>query len=168
MKAIIKKDLPDIKVANVDLKSLKAGNEAELPYWIAIELFKHGYVSFLEEHTLTLIGLSKIHWRETLSNSRQIPKLNKNFYKILKRFLHELKYLSESDKAKLIEFEKALNLSKDIINCRLRKIVALAIASVKSEEIIQNLTIEEELLYQKLSSMVNEWKDKLLHLEEGL
>ncbi|MEM3522854.1 MAG: hypothetical protein QXD78_07445, partial [Candidatus Bathyarchaeia archaeon] len=47
VKAIIKKDLPDIKVANVDLKSLKAGNEAELPYWIAIELFKHGYVSFL-------------------------------------------------------------------------------------------------------------------------
>jgi hypothetical protein len=168
VKVIVKKDLPDIEIAGKNLKSLKAGNEAELPYWIAEELFKHGFVSFLDDYTLTLMGLSKIHWRETLSDSRQIPKLNKNFYKILKRFLHELKYLSDNDKAKLIDFEKALSLSKDVINCRLRKIVALAIASVRSGEIIQNLTVEEELLYQKLSSMINEWKDKLLRLEEDL
>ncbi|MEM2896922.1 MAG: hypothetical protein QXG01_05050 [Candidatus Bathyarchaeia archaeon] len=168
VKVLVKKDLPNIETAGIDLKSFKTGDEVELPYWIAIELFKDGFVSFLDDYAITLMSLSKIHWRETLLDSRQITKLNKNFYRILKRFLRDLKLSSGDDRTKSADFEKALSLSKDIINCRLRKIVSLATASVKSGEAIQNLTIEEELLYRKLSSIVNEWKDKLLSLEGAL
>ena len=74
----------------------------------------------------------------------------------------DLKELSKQDQVKLRELERTENLVRDIVNCRIRKIVSLAASPTPSEELIQGLTYEERTLYTLLNKTINEWKGKLL------
>jgi DNA replication initiation complex subunit (GINS family) len=61
------------------------------------------------------------------------------------------------------EYEKALRHSRDIINCRLKKIVSLASASAaQTNQIINNLTVEERNIYRLLRKNIEEWRTKIL------
>jgi DNA replication initiation complex subunit (GINS family) len=48
------------------------------------------------------------------------------------------------------------------MNCRVRKIVALAASPTPSEEIMHGLTLEERSLYTVLNKTIEEWKARLL------
>jgi hypothetical protein len=144
------------------LTSVRIGQEAEVPYWTARELVQLGYARFREEDVLTFNSLSKIHWRETIPDSRRIPSLQANFYCLLRRHLNELRKQSKQNQVKLRELERTETLVRDIVNCRVRKIVALAASPAASEEIMQGLTLEEKSLYAVLNKTIEEWKSTLL------
>jgi DNA replication initiation complex subunit (GINS family) len=74
----------------------------------------------------------------------------------------ELKELSKQDQVKLRELERTETLVRDIVNCRIRKIVSLAASPTPSEELMQALTFEERILYSILNKTIVEWKSKLL------
>ena len=61
-----------------------------------------------------------------------------------------------------MEYEKVKYLSQDIVTCRLRKIVSLASASDRADQILKNLTVEERSLYEDLRKIISEWKAKIL------
>jgi DNA replication initiation complex subunit (GINS family) len=124
-----------------------------------------GIAKFRDEDSLTLQSLSKIHWRETIPGSRQIPQLQADFYCHLRRFLGQSRAQSTKDATRLKDNEKAESLSRDIVNVRIKKIVSLAAAPIPPEEMINNLTLEERALYRKLNAIVDEWKTKILSLE---
>ena len=145
------------------LSSSRIGQEVELPYWTAKELVQLGYARFREEDVLNYNSLSKIHWRETIPASRQIPSLQATFYCMLRRHLAELKLASKQDQVKLRELERTENLVRDIVNCRIRKTVSLAASPAPSEELIQGLTLEERALYSNLNGTIQKWKSKLLN-----
>ena len=63
------------------------------------------------------------------------------------------------------DYEKALTLSRDIINCRLRKIVALAATPLETDEMVKNMSSEEKLLYRNISEIVNVFREDVLRLE---
>jgi len=63
---------------------------------------------------------------------------------------------------KLRELERTETLVRDIMNCRVRKIVALAASPTPSEEIMNGLTTEEKSLYTVLNRTIEEWKIRLL------
>jgi DNA replication initiation complex subunit (GINS family) len=134
----------------------------EVPYWTARELVQLGYARFREEDVLNYNSLSKIHWRETIPASRQLPALQANFYCLLRRHVSDLKELSKQDQVKLRELERTESLVRDIVNCRIRKIVSLAASPTPSEELIQGLTYEERILYSILNKTIVDWKSKLL------
>jgi DNA replication initiation complex subunit (GINS family) len=138
------------------------GQEVEVPYWTARELVQLGYARFREEDVLNYNTLSKIHWRETIPASRQLPALQANFYCLLRRHVTDLQELSRQDQVKLRELEKTESLVRDIVNCRIRKIVSLAASPTPSEELIQVLTYEERILYLILNKTIVDWKTKLL------
>jgi DNA replication initiation complex subunit (GINS family) len=75
--------------------------------------------------------------------------------------LADLRAQSRSDPSKGRDFEKAVQLSKDISNCRIRKIVSLAAAPAQTEDVLTNLAGEERSLYRSLSRIVIEWRSKI-------
>lgn len=165
IRVVVTREIPEMPRMS-KLSSVRVGQETEVPYWTARELVKLGYARFREEDVLNYNSLSKIHWRETIPASRQIPSLHATFYCMLRRHLAELKQASKQDQVKLRELEKTESLVRDIVNCRIRKIVSLAASPTPSEELIQGLTHEERALYSILNQTIQDWKSRLL--EQGL
>ena len=147
------------------LQSVKIGQDAEVPYWVADELVSGGFAKYLEEDILDLSKLSKTHWKETIPTSTQLLSLQADFYCMLRRFLVGLRTEGKQDPSKLREYEKAENLSRDVINCRLRKIASFAAALGPSSDLLRNMTSEEQALYKQLRVTVGEWKSSILEGE---
>jgi hypothetical protein len=162
IRVVLTREIPDTTPRLAKLASAKVGQEIEVPYWTARELVLFGFARFREEDVLTYNSLSKIHWRETIPASRQIPALQSNFYCVLRRHLSSLQELSRQDQVKLRELERTESLVRDIVNCRIRKIVSLAASPTPSEELMQGLTNEERALYSILNGTIGEWKSRLL------
>jgi len=165
VKIVVIRDSPELIVGEKSIGPLKSGQDIETPYWISEELVRSGIAKFRDEDRLGLAALSKVHWKETIPTSRQIPQLPEKFYSMLRRFLLELEADTRSDQTKSKDLEKAIGLSKDIVSCRARKIVSLAAAPLQTESLIQNLTSEERALYMRLSDIINDWKMRILSLE---
>ena len=165
IRLIVTREIPEMP-RMPKLNSARVGQEVEIPFWIAQELVRLGYGKFRDEDVLTYNSLSKIHWKETIPASRQIPALNGNFYCILRRHLAELRKQSKQDQIKLRELERTETLVRDIVNVRVRKIVSLSASPTPSGELIQGLTHEERSLYLTLNKTIGEWKGKLLEVSE--
>jgi hypothetical protein len=162
VRVVLNREIPDLPLKMSRTLSVRIGQEVEVPYWTARELVNLGYCRFREEDVLTYNLLSKIHWRETIPASRQLPALQQNFYCLLRRHMADLKELSKQDQIKLRELERTESLVRDIVNCRIRKIVSLAASPTPSEELIHGLAYEERALYTVLNKTITEWKGKLL------
>ncbi len=164
IRVVVTRELPETNRL-AKLSPAKVGQELEVPYWTGKDLVRLGYARFREEDVLTYNSLAKIHWRETIPASRQLPALQANFYCLLRRHVTELRQLSKQDQVKLRELERTESLIRDIVNCRIRKIVSIAASPTPSDELIQSLTYEERALYSILNKIIEEWKSKLLGQE---
>jgi hypothetical protein len=165
VRIVLTHEIPFSHPATERLQSMKIGQEAEVPYWAADELVNAGFAKYRDEDVLDLPKLSKTHWKETIPSSTQLPSLQAGFYCMLRRFLTRLKNEGKQDTSKLREYEKADNLSRDIINCRLRKIASFAAAPGPSSDLLKNMTSEEQALYKQLRSAIGEWKSSILESE---
>ena len=161
VKVISVRDSPEINVGQESLGPFRTGQEIDAPRWVAEELVRSGIARWRDEDKLDLATLSKMHWRETIPTSRQIPPIGADFYQKLSRLLADLRAQSRSDPSKGRDFEKAVQLSKDISNCRIRKIVSLAAAPAQTEDVLTNLAGEERSLYRSLSRIVIDWRSKI-------
>lgn len=164
VKVVVTREIPETPRL-VKLSAAKIGQEIAVPYWTAKELVQLGFARFREEDMLDYNSLSKIHWRETIPASRQLPSLQSSFYCMLRRHLAELRQLSRQDQVKLREQERTETLVRDIVNVRIRKIVSLAASPTPSEELLQGLTYEERALYSILNKTIEEWKARLLKMD---
>jgi hypothetical protein len=165
VRIVLTREIPFSHPATERLQSVKIGQEAEVPYWAADELVSAGFAKYRDDDVLDLPKLSKTHWKETIPSSTQLPSLQAEFYCMLRRFLTRLKIEGKQDTSKLREYEKADNLSRDIINCRLRKIASFAAAPGPSSDLLKNMTSEEQALYKELRSAIGEWKSSILESE---
>jgi hypothetical protein len=164
-RVVLTREVPDTSPRIAKMSSARVGQEIEVPYWSARELVQLGYARFRDEDILNYNTLSKIHWRETIPASRQLPALQTNFYCLLRRHLSDLREQSKQDQVRLRELERTESLVRDIVNCRIRKIVSLAASPTPTEEILQGLAFEERVLYTVLNRTIEEWKSKLLGQE---
>ncbi len=124
-----------------------------------------GYAKFRDEDQLSLNTLSTTHYKETLPGSRQIPKLGKNFYFQVRRLIKELKAQEAKDRAKGRDLDKALSLSRDIVNIRVKKIASLSASGEQPTELTTNLTAEEIALYQNIRTAIDSWRKDILGRE---
>ncbi|MDQ1280906.1 MAG: replication factor [Thermoproteota archaeon] len=165
-KIVLLRNIQELKIAGYTLGSLQEGREFETPNWIALELVKLGFARFHEESMMNLVALNKIHWRETkLQTGRQISALPKFFYPQIRRYLKILKENSTGDAAVTTEYNSALRLIHDIVDCRLKKIVSLSSSSTQTESVLGCFSQEERILYDLLNSAILEWKSKILKAE---
>ena len=159
------KEFPETRMGDRVLGPYRQGQEVELPLWIASHFVQMGYAKFREEDQLTLNTLSTTHYKETLPGSRQIPKLSKTFYFQVRRLLKDLKAQESKDRAKGRDLDKALSLSRDIVNIRIKKIASLSASGEQPTELTSNLTAEELGLYQALRTALDSWKKDILGRE---
>jgi DNA replication initiation complex subunit (GINS family) len=68
---------------------------------------------------------------------------------------------------KMRDYEKAMRISHDIINLRLKKIVSLASSPAQTNQILGNLTKEERLVYERLYRIISKWRTKILKIKES-
>jgi hypothetical protein len=165
VKIIANRNCPEIKLAGLNIGPFEEGNEYEVQYWIAQELVKSGIARFREQEMLDASGLYKIQWKERVQTARQISKLPDKFYPKLRRCLEELKEKAAKKPEKMREYEKVTQLTRDILNSRLKKIVSLASAPAQTGQILKNFTNEERFLYEQLYKLISEWRTRILKNE---
>jgi len=166
VKIVANRNCPEIKLAGFSVGPFDEGGEYEIFYWVAAELEKSGVVHFREDESLNVIKLNKLQWTERVQSAVQMSKLPDDFYPKLRRCLSGLKRDARAPE-KMLENEKAKQLSKDIVSARLRKIVSMASAPAQTEQTLKNLTAEERFLYDKLYTLVNEWRTHVSRCDEA-
>jgi hypothetical protein len=166
VKITARRNCPEIELAGLKVGPLEEGKEYELMYWIARELERAGIARLHEEELLDAVKLYKIHWKERVQSAKQIASLYKDFYPRLRRYLTSLRREAIRKPEKMKEYEKAVRLSKDIINCRLKKIISLASAPKQTNQILNNLTREERTIYEQLYKTISSWRDRILKGED--
>ena len=153
VRTIVIKDLDEVPVSHIEALSITHGSEVDLPYWLAKALSKQKYCEVKEVNDL--VGLLRkfkfLEW--TTATSRHIlHKLPKDIYYRIKECV-EKGMLSKNDP-----------LVYDLSKLRLNKLIDISRLGVK-EEILQNLTIEERVILNILSTVIGEWINYLMRGE---
>ena len=156
---------PEIQLAGLSVGPFEEGNDYELYYWIAQELAGAGIVHFPEDDLLKATSLYKIQWKERVQIAGQISELAEDFYPKLRRYLADIKAEIAKHPEKAQEYEKAKHLAWDIVNSRLKKIIALSSGPTQTGQIQKKLTCEERFIYEQLGKIISEWKAQILDFE---
>jgi len=167
VKVVANRNCSEIKLAGLSVGPFEEGNEYEVIFWVASELARSGIVHFHAEDQLDTAKLGKIQWTERVQTAGQVSKLPEGFYPKLRRCLSELREGAASNPEKMREYERADQLTMDIVNSRLKKIVSIASAPAQTESRLRDFTAEERLLYERLFSVINHWKKKILERGGG-
>ena len=165
VKVIADLDHPIITLAGLSLGPFREGNEYEVHYWVAKELAKQK-IAHLISDDLDSTKLYKIQWRERNQLAGQISKLPDGFYPKLRRYLSKSKDEVSLHPEKLRNYDKAKDLAWDIVNSRLKKIVALSSGPNQTDLVLKKLASEERFIYQELGRIINSWKNYILNHEE--
>ena len=164
---VASRNAPEIKLAGLSVGPFEEGTDYEVCYWVASELAKSGIAHFHTEDVLDASKLSKIQWTERVQTAGQISKLPEGFYPKLRRYIAQLREGMANNPEKMREYERADQLTRDIVNSRLKKVVSIASAPAQTESRLRDFTAEERLLYKRLFSVINHWKTKILERREG-
>jgi hypothetical protein len=159
------RSIPEIKLAGLSLGPFEEGNEYEVYHWVAQELEKSGIARFRQEESMDAAKLYKIQWTERVQTAGQMSTLPEEFYPKYRRYLSELKKEVAKSPEKMREYERVKQLIQDIVNSRLKKIIAIASGSTRTEQILKNLTSEERFLFEQLYRLVNDWRTQILEYE---
>ena len=164
MKITANRNYPETKLAGLNVGPFEEGNEYEVYYWIAQKLAESGIVHFREDDFLDATKLYKVQWKERVQIAGQISDLPEDFYPRLRRYLANIK--EEITKPeKMQEYEKAMQLAWDIVNSRLKKIVALSSGPAQTDQVLKKFTEEERLIYEQLGKIINKWRTQILEYE---
>jgi len=163
VRIIVNRNCPEIQLVGLKVGPFEEGKEYEVQYWIANELDRAGIARLREDELLDIKKLDKVLWKEKVQQIRQVAHIEEDFYPRLRRFLSNLKRGANSNPDKMIEYRKAHGLAHDIVNVRLRKIVSLASSPEQTNQTLKDLAKEERMLYDRLFTIINEWKTKILH-----
>ena len=161
VKVVVIREIPFSHPAAEKLATVSVDQDVEVPFWVAEELVSGEYARFRDEDVLDMPRLSKIHWKETMPSSAQLPSLQPNFYFMLRLLLEKLKREVSQSSNKRKEYERAMGYFDDIVSCRLRKIVSFAAAPGTTADLVKSMTPEEQWLYARLKGTVAEWKDTI-------
>jgi len=165
---VFQKPLQATKVGDLDVPASVEGSEAKLPLWAARVLSKEGVVKLnLEEGQDLKAGeLYKLSWKE--ERNELLSPLPANFYPKLRDLVESLnRSIKENPThATLSEQRQAYMKAKDLINCRLQKILRLSFERNPPKAAVELLQPEERALFEALRSEIEEWREKIL-IEES-
>ncbi len=162
VKILVNRNCPEMELAGLTIGPFQEGKEYEVRFWIAEELEKAGIARIREEEMLDAMKLHKIHWKERVQSVKQISSLSEDFYPRLRRYLSTVRGDALKKPEKMKEYERASGLSRDIVDCRLKKIISLASASTQTEQFLKSMTREERAIYERLHEIITSWKDEIL------
>ncbi len=167
VKIVANRNCAEIKLAGLQIGPFEEGNEYETYFWAAEELEKSGIVHFREDECLSPAKLNKIQWTERVQTPGQISELPINFYPKLRRCMRRMKQDAGRSPERMLEYGKTRQLTRDVVNSRLKKIISISSAPAQTEHLLKNLAEEERFLYDKLHALIKSWKENILETEEA-
>ncbi len=162
---VANRNFAELKLAGLNVGPFDEGNEYQVYYWIAKELEASGIAHLREDDILDAAKLYKVQWKEGVQIPGMISELPEEFYPKLRRYLASSE-AEANQPDKIQEYQKAKALARDIINSRLKKIVALSSASAQTDQVLKKLTSEEKIIYDQLGKIISTWKNQILERQE--
>jgi hypothetical protein len=167
VKAVANRNYPETKLAGLTVGPFEEGNEYEIYHWVAEKLAEAGIVHFREDSQFGPSELYKVQWKERVQVAGQISELPEDFYPKLRRYLANLKKeIAKGQPEKIQEHEKATQLAWDIVNSRIKKIIALSTVSGQTDQLLKKMAFEERLIYEQLGKLVTHWRAQILEQKE--
>jgi len=166
VKAVANRNYPETKLAGLTIGPFQEGNEYDIHFWVAEKLAEAGVVHFREDARFGAPEIYKVQWKERVQIAGQISELPEDFYPKLRRYLRNSKQ-EATQLEKMQEHEKSKQLACDIVNSRLRKIVALSSGPAQTDQITKKMANEERLLFEQLTRLITDWRNRILQCEEG-
>jgi hypothetical protein len=164
VKVVANRNTPEIKLAGLTVGPFEEGNEYEIYFWVAAKLAEQGIVHFREDQRFGATELYKVQWKERVQTAGQISELPEDFYPKLRRYLADLRK-EATQLEKMQEHEKSKQLACDIVNSRLRKIVALSSGPAQTDQLTKRMANEERLIYDQLTRLITDWRNRILQYE---
>ena len=164
VKAVANRNYPETKLAGLTIGPFQEGNEYDIHFWVAEKLAEAGVVHFREDARFGATELYKVQWKERVQVAGQISELPEDFYPKLRRYLNDTKK-EATQLEKMQEYEKSKQLACDIVNSRLRKIIALSSGPTQTEQITKRMATEERLIYDQLGKLITNWRTRILQCE---
>ena len=163
VKVVANRNYPETKLAGLTVGPFEEGNEYEIYFWVAEKLAEAGIVHFREDTQFGPSELYKVQWKERVQVAGQISELPDDFYPKLRRYIANLKKeIAKGQPEKIQEHDKATQLSWDIVNSRLKKIIALSTVSGQTDQLLKKMASEERFIYEQIGRMVAEWRKSIL------
>ena len=140
-KTVLLRDVQRLALPGQVFENLRKGTTLMINKWAASKLQEAGIIEYGEK-IADIKSLVQLEWKEK-NNPGELQELPKYFYLMLK------------DDAERLD-QNTKNIIMDIISLRLNKILSFASKRVNIE-LVENLTREEELLYDTIRRIIDEW-----------
>jgi len=147
---VLLRDIQRLSVLGHVFENLRSGSTLKVQRWIGRRLEEAG-VAEPSERILEQKNILQLEWRER-NNPGELQPVPEYLY---------LRVRDESSKQ-----DAMLEIIKDIYSLRLRKLLSLASKRV-SPSMIENLTREEEALYQVILTIIDEWMSFIMPRGDG-
>ena len=132
---------------------LTAGSEDEIPFWLAEELEKKGYVKVTDLVTVEDLGKVVFQEREKANVPASLVKLPKDFYVKAEYYISRLE---SSGRLEDLDIKrKAEQMLAEIRKLRMRKLINLVFLNVTDPRLIEGMTHEELLAFQRLKNIIS-------------
>ena len=162
------RDFQAIELPGLRIGPFSRGKRYTLLLWAAEELARKGVVKLVEEACLKPEELMTIHHREAGLSKGLSPDVPSDFYPRLRRLLARAREEAEREPGKLQELNRLLNMARDVVNARLKKIVSLASSVARSPLTRKDLTPEEEVIFDLVGDISDAWREEVLsHVGTG-
>jgi hypothetical protein len=151
IKIVLIRNIPYLEINNEVYNDLKQGTVLNVRRWIGEKLIE-AKVAKYEEDKIDINYLRQIEWKERniINEVQEVPKY---FYLMIKE---KMKYCNEEEK------KEFYNIMQDIISLRLAKLIRIAIMPASIRDIDKKISIEEEILFEALKSLIENWKKAIL------
>lgn len=154
MKVEVLKQLPRL-LEDRQLHSVPVGAVVEVPRWMAEVLERGGYVRVVEDEAVDLASLSKLSWREERSPG-PLPA-PETLYPKVRSYLERLRREASSSLEAHTAMRQAEVKVRDLVRCRLQKVVQAALSPSVPRGLIDNLAPEERFLYERVRQLIEDW-----------
>jgi len=158
------KPLPVFKIGDLQFGPCVEGALLRMPLWAARLLESEGILTIQPEEgeQLNPGELSKLSWKE--ERNEALALLPPNFYPKLRNLLTSLNdgMKKNPTHATLSEQRQAFMKAKDLINCRLQKILRLSFERNPPKQVLDSLQPEERSLFGVLRLEVESWRERIL------
>lgn len=158
---------PSTVIGGTPVGPFEEGRETRIQIWAARILEEEGFVKIMDSEAQVLkpSDLFKLSWKE--ERNEGLSKLPQHFYPRLRLMLASLnKAVKENPTHTLLsEHRQSLMKAQDLVNCRLQKILHLAIERNPTKASVDLLEPEELALYTSIRSGIDEWRKKIISPE---
>lgn len=156
----MRSSIENLEVGDYALGSLREGQPAEVPRWVAEELVEMKLAEPQEEpfEVEAFRALSK----EKMMGPLQLSSLQADFYLRMRRRLAVLSAAVAEGRTKKEEVDRLKAACYDLVGIRLSKLLSLSSSATSSSSLEDRLNPEEMAFFSLSQSLSKEWRTALL------